>query len=60
MKNCSRVRAVWLGVKDGLRQPYELTSGITWDDYQDLNLAYDKGANLGQKIGRLIFKTQRN
>lgn len=47
------IKAFWLGVKDGWAQPEDLTSGLTWDNNDALNEAYDRGANVGQFIGRL-------
>lgn len=44
------IPAWWQGVRDGWEQPHELTSGITWDDDQDRNEAYDRGVNLGQFV----------
>ena len=46
------LRARALGVVDGLRQPYDLSSGMTWDDDQDANEAYDAGVNIGQALAR--------
>ena len=45
-----RIRPFLLGLRDGWRQPYELSMGITWDDDQDANEAYDRGANWGQRL----------
>lgn len=43
----------WLGFKDGIKQPFYLSSGITWED-EWKNLAYDFGVNWGQLVGGLI------
>lgn len=43
-------KAFWLGVKDGLESPYDLSMGMTWDD-ADKNEAYDHGVNVGQWLG---------
>ena len=40
------------GVIDGLRQPYDLTTGLTWPDDGDANEAYDRGVNVGQALAR--------
>lgn len=50
------LKAFRLGVRDGISEPIELTSGITWDeefflDADDRNINYDRGVNLGQVIG---------
>lgn len=44
--------AFLLGVKDGWDSPYDLGSGLTWDDpsQEYLNERYDRGVNLGQLI----------
>jgi hypothetical protein len=47
--------AWYLGLKDGLANPFELTSGITWEDDQGKNEAYDYGVNAGQRIGRIAL-----
>jgi len=44
----------WLGLNDGYNQPYDLTMGLSWDDNQDKNEAYDHGATLGQFLGRRV------
>lgn len=41
-----------LGVKDGFDSPWDLGSGITWDDDHLMNEAYDAGVNFGQRLGR--------
>ena len=43
-----RIRAWWLGFKDGWESPHDLGSGLTWENDQDLNEAYDTGVNWGQ------------
>jgi hypothetical protein len=42
------------GLMDGLRQPWDLTVGMTYDDDPESSRsrAYDHGANAGQRIGR--------
>lgn len=40
------------GIKDGLEQPWDLTSGVTYPDSSDANTAYDAGANVGQGLGQ--------
>ncbi len=47
----SRRRAFILGYQDGLEQPFDLTSGLTWEDNPALNEAYDHGVNAGQIAG---------
>ena len=51
-----RIQAFLMGVKDGLDQPYELTMGITWVGNFALNNWYDRGVNLGQRIGKRLQK----
>jgi len=48
----NRLKAFWLGLCDGLQQPYDLTAGMTYDGL-DLQFAWDWGANIGQFIGSL-------
>ncbi len=55
-----------LGVWDGWRQPFDLSSGRTWinlpDGIENPNYWYDRGANLGQSAGlfaRNIFTLGR-
>lgn len=49
IRDMSRCRTAFrLGVVDGWREPHCLSSGMTWDDDQDKNEAYDTGANVGQ------------
>lgn len=45
-----RIRPFLLGVRDGWQQPFELSSGMTWDDDQGANEFYDCGVNVGQFI----------
>jgi len=54
--NMRRIQAFLIGVKDGLDQPYELTMGITWVGNFALNNWYDRGVNLGQRIGKRLQK----
>lgn len=42
-------RPFLLGVIDGVEQG-ELSSGITWEDCDDCNQAYDHGANVGEAL----------
>ena len=49
-------RAFRTGCVDGWKQPFDLTSGMTYER-RILNEAYDWGANAGQLAGRL-FKRQ--
>lgn len=46
------IYAFWLGFKDGLENPYDLTSGITWDNSRWISEAYDRGVNLGQWVAK--------
>lgn len=47
------IRAVCAGIVDGLRQPFELTSGMSYEDV-DLQGLYDRGANVGQAVGAVV------
>mgnify|MGYP000072426807 CR=1 FL=1 len=47
-------KAFLQGVVDGLDQPDELTSGMTYTKDRNCQQAYDEGANLGQAVGRLF------
>lgn len=47
-----RLKPYILGIQDGIEQPYDLSSGMTWERDQGANEAYDRGANMGQLIGR--------
>jgi hypothetical protein len=38
------------GVFDGLRQPHDLTMGLTWAVDIGQGQAYDRGVNIGQAI----------
>lgn len=49
-----RLRAYWLGVRDGFDQ-VQLSSGLTWDEDGDSNESYDRGANAGEALARLTF-----
>lgn len=52
-------RAFVSGLKDGWRQPYDLTSGLTWENDHRLNLAYDHGVNYGQATGVILNALHR-
>lgn len=41
------IRCYLLGLKDGYEQG-QLSSGLTWEDCQDCNESYDRGANAGE------------
>ena len=45
------VRAWKIGVQDGLSEPYDLGSGMTYECVR-LNAVYDMGANFGQWLGQ--------
>ena len=47
-----RARIFWQGVLDGLEEPWDLSVGMTADPR--LNEFYDRGANLGQRLGRTL------
>lgn len=51
-----------LGVLDGWRQPFDLSTGRTWDDLpdgiEDPNYWYDRGANLGQSAGIFFYNVR--
>jgi hypothetical protein len=49
-----KIRPFLLGLRDGFEQG-ELSSGLTWDDDQGANEAYDRGANWGERFARLKF-----
>lgn len=46
------IRAYLQGLRDGWAQPWDLSMGMTYGD--DRDAAYDHGANLGQRIGRIV------
>lgn len=54
MSGTTRTHAYSLGFIDGYNNPYDLTSGITWDetvpDHEALNESYDEGATDGQAL----------
>lgn len=52
------LRAWALGFRDGRQAPHDLSSGITWDDDQDMNESYDAGANAGQVVGRMVERVR--
>lgn len=41
-----------LGVKDGEADGESFSMGMTWDDDQDMNEAYDRGVNVGIERAR--------
>lgn len=45
------VRVFLLGLCEGVAEPYGVTFGMTYDD-EALSDAYDRGANVGESIGR--------
>jgi hypothetical protein len=45
------------GVVDGLEEPYDLSCGMTYSD--ERNEIYDRGANMGQWIGRIWAEIRR-
>ena len=45
------------GVLDGLAQPYDLTSGLTWKGNRLANESYDWGVNIGQALARTWLRT---
>lgn len=49
-KQFPKWKAFCLGFVDGWKSPYCLSSGMTWDNNDALNLWYDRGVNLGQFI----------
>lgn len=49
----TKQRAFWMGVKDGWKQG-QLCYGLTWANRDDLNEAYDRGANIGERVARLF------
>jgi hypothetical protein len=51
------IRAFWQGMKDGFNEPYDLSSGMTYEDRPQLNEVYDYGVNLGQFL-RAGFNAQ--
>lgn len=53
-KEDTMYKAYLSGLKDGFNNPYELGSGLTWEDSQDNNEAYDTGVNHGQILGALV------
>jgi hypothetical protein len=54
-----KLKAFWLGFKDGWKSPHCLSSGLTWDNNPILNEWYDRGVNLGQFI-RSPFNHERD
>lgn len=53
----SKLRAYLQGVVDGLEQPHDLTSGMSYGD--DRDEIYDRGANMGQWLGRIRREVRR-
>lgn len=49
------IRALAVGVVDGLHSPWDLGSGVTFGDSRDG--AYDRGVNAGQRVGRMLDAT---
>jgi hypothetical protein len=47
-------KAIKTGLVDGFEQPYELTMGMTWEDSDTLNRAYDHSVNVGQSVGAFL------
>lgn len=43
------------GFLDGLRDPFDLRVGMTFDD-QDANENYDRGVNMGQAVGMAYIR----
>jgi hypothetical protein len=52
-------RAYTIGVRDGIESPHDLSMGMTWEIDRGENDAYDRGANLGQRIGRARERARR-
>lgn len=48
------LRAYKQGLVDGLEQPCDLTSGMTYTDWR-LSEIYDRGVNVGQRAGRVLI-----
>jgi hypothetical protein len=48
-----RANAFRLGYFDGIAQPDELTTGMTWQD-STLNRVYDEGVSIGQVAGAFL------
>ena len=50
------IAGVWLiGVHDGVMQPHDLTYGRTYNgSVTPLSRAYDGGATVGQRLGRVL------
>ena len=48
----TELKAQARGVVDGLVEPYDLSSGLTWSYNQGTNEAYDRGVNIGQALAR--------
>ena len=49
----SKLRAFYFGACDGIDQPRDLSSGMTWDD-REMNEVYDRGVNVGQALARFL------
>jgi hypothetical protein len=50
----SRLRAWWLGFRDGFENPECLSSGLSWRVDRGENEAYDRGVNFGQRVGAFV------
>jgi hypothetical protein len=44
-----------IGFKDGWESPRHLSMGMTWENSEEANEAYDQGANWGQRLRRLVL-----
>ena len=57
-RETGRKREIWnawaLGARDAVESGGMLAVGMTWDDDQDLNEAYDAGANAGTLLCELV------
>lgn len=52
------LRAFRTGLVDGLLSPHDMSVGMSYPDDRRQN-AWDYGANLGQRIGRLVAHVTR-
>lgn len=46
--------AYWLGLTDAIEQGGELHMGLSWQDDEAMNDAYERGANMGELIMRPV------